>query len=49
MSLANWRSTAGLSEGKNVDIIELAGGCVCCSMTGEFEAAVREIIEEIRA
>ncbi len=34
-------------EGKNVDIIELAGGCVCCSMTGEFEAAVREIIEEI--
>ncbi len=34
-------------EGKNVDIIELAGGCVCCSMTGEFEAAVREIIEVI--
>jgi G3E family GTPase len=33
--------------GKNVDIIELAGGCVCCSMTGEFEAAVREIIEGI--
>ena len=33
--------------GKNVDIIELAGGCVCCSMTGEFEAAVREIIEVI--
>ncbi|MGA2402609.1 MAG: GTP-binding protein, partial [Syntrophobacteraceae bacterium] len=33
--------------GKNVDIIELAGGCVCCSMTGELEAAVREIIEVI--
>jgi G3E family GTPase len=34
-------------SGKNIDIIELAGGCVCCSMTGEFEAAVREIIEKI--
>jgi G3E family GTPase len=34
-------------SGKNIDIIELAGGCVCCSMTGEFEAAVREIIESI--
>jgi G3E family GTPase len=34
-------------RGENVDIVELAGGCVCCSMTGEFEAAVREIIEKI--
>ena len=33
--------------GKNIDIVELAGGCVCCSMTGEFEAAVREIIEAV--
>jgi G3E family GTPase len=33
--------------GRNIDIIELSGGCVCCSMTGEFEAAVREIIETI--
>ena len=33
--------------GKNIDIIELLGGCVCCSMTGEFEAAVRELIETI--
>lgn len=32
-------------EGKNVRIAELAGGCVCCSMTGEFEAAVKEVIE----
>src|SRR3989344_9260016 len=31
-------------KGKDVDIVELSGGCVCCSMTGEFEAAVREII-----
>jgi len=34
-------------SGKNIDIIELLGGCVCCSMTGEFEAAVREIIQTI--
>ncbi|MEM5786544.1 MAG: GTP-binding protein [Syntrophobacteraceae bacterium] len=33
-------------RGENVDIVELAGGCVCCSMTGEFEAAVREIMEK---
>jgi G3E family GTPase len=31
-------------QGENVDIVELAGGCVCCSLTGEFEAAVTEII-----
>lgn len=35
-------------KGSNIDIIELAGGCVCCSMTGEFEAAIREILENIR-
>lgn len=35
-------------QGENVDIVELAGGCVCCSLTGEFEAAVREIVERIR-
>jgi G3E family GTPase len=34
-------------SGKNIDILELTGGCVCCSMTGEFEAAVREIIDTI--
>jgi G3E family GTPase len=34
-------------EGKNVQIAELAGGCVCCSLLGEFEAAVTEIIETI--
>jgi G3E family GTPase len=31
-------------EGKNVRIAELGGGCVCCSLLGEFEAAVNEII-----
>ena len=31
-------------QGENLQIIELAGGCVCCSLTGELEAAVAEII-----
>lgn len=31
-------------EGKDVRIAELGGGCVCCSLLGEFEAAVNEII-----
>jgi G3E family GTPase len=35
-------------RGENVEMVELAGGCVCCSLTGEFEAAVREIIGKIR-
>lgn len=34
-------------QGKNIDIVELAGGCVCCSLTGEFEAAVNEIIDRV--
>src|SRR5258708_13669101 len=34
-------------EGKNVRIAELGGGCVCCSLLGEFEAAVNEIFEKI--
>jgi G3E family GTPase len=34
-------------KGKNVRIAELGGGCVCCSLLGEFEAAVIEIIEKI--
>jgi len=33
-------------EGKNVQIAELGGGCVCCSLLGEFEAAIGEIIEK---
>ncbi|HWP56819.1 MAG TPA: GTP-binding protein [Candidatus Acidoferrales bacterium] len=32
--------------GRSVVMAELAGGCVCCSLTGEFEAAVAEIIEK---
>src|SRR5499425_2142187 len=38
---------AKIIEGKNVRIAELGGGCVCCSLLGEFEAAVNEIIEKI--
>ena len=34
-------------EGKNVRIAELGGGCVCCSLPGEFEAAIGEIIEKV--
>jgi G3E family GTPase len=34
-------------EGKNVRIAELGGGCVCCSLLGEFEAAVGEIIKKV--
>jgi G3E family GTPase len=34
-------------EGKNVRMAELGGGCVCCSLLGEFEAAVNEIIEKV--
>jgi G3E family GTPase len=35
-------------QGKHVEIVELAGGCACCTVTGEFQAAVREILERIR-
>ncbi len=34
-------------KGKNIDMIEMKGGCVCCSLTGEFEAALKEIREKI--
>ncbi len=34
-------------EGKNVRIAQLGGGCVCCSLLGEFEAAVGEIIQRV--
>jgi G3E family GTPase len=34
-------------EGKNIRIAELEGGCVCCSLLGEFEAAVTEVIDSV--
>lgn len=33
---------------KNINLIELAGGCVCCELTGEFEAAVAELMQTVR-
>ncbi|NIO72555.1 MAG: GTP-binding protein, partial [Anaerolineae bacterium] len=30
-------------QGEHVQIVELAGGCACCALAGEFEAAVAEI------
>ncbi|MBI2576149.1 GTP-binding protein [Candidatus Woesearchaeota archaeon] len=35
-------------QGKNINIQELLGGCVCCSLSGEFEAAIKEIIQTYR-
>lgn len=34
-------------QGKNIQMAELGGGCVCCSLAGEFEAAVNEIIDTV--
>jgi G3E family GTPase len=34
-------------QGKNVRIAELGGGCVCCSLLGEFEVAITEVIEKV--
>ena len=34
-------------EGKNIRIAELDKGCVCCSLQGEFEAAVNEVIDTV--
>jgi len=35
-------------KGKNADMVELSGGCVCCSLTGELEQAINEIIEKYK-
>lgn len=34
-------------QGKSIRLAELPGGCVCCSLAGEFEAAVNEIIDTV--
>lgn len=39
---------AQVIKGKDVNIAELKGGCVCCSISGEFEIAVKEIIEKAK-
>jgi G3E family GTPase len=33
-------------QGKYLNIVELAGGCVCCELTGELEAAVDELLQK---
>lgn len=38
---------AKILQGKNVQMADLGGGCVCCSLLGEFEAAVDEIIDTV--
>ncbi|HEY9602744.1 MAG TPA: GTP-binding protein [Allocoleopsis sp.] len=38
---------AKIIQGKNVQMADLGGGCVCCSLVGEFEAAVNEIIDTV--
>lgn len=32
-------------SGEHTRVIELAGGCVCCELAGEFVAAVQELLE----
>ena len=39
---------AEIIKGKAVDMIELQGGCVCCSLTGEFEEAIKEVLEKAK-
>ncbi len=34
-------------QGKNIQYVELTGGCVCCSLAGEFDAAVRELVDTV--
>jgi len=34
-------------SGKNIEIKELLGGCVCCSLTGDFMEALKEIVERV--
>lgn len=36
-----------LLRGDDVEMMELAGGCVCCSLAGEFAAGIREIIDRV--
>jgi G3E family GTPase len=33
-------------KGEHTRLIELAGGCVCCELTGEFVAAVNELLDK---
>jgi len=35
-------------KGKFVDMVEIGGGCVCCSLTGELKLAINEIVEKVK-
>ena len=35
-------------EGRDIRMAELSGGCVCCSLSGEFEAAIAEMLEKVK-
>ncbi|WP_313109054.1 GTP-binding protein [Atlantibacter sp.] len=35
-----------LRGGDNVNVVELSNGCVCCSVRGEFTAALNELLEK---
>ena len=35
-----------LRGGDNVNVVELSNGCVCCSVRGEFTAALTELLEK---
>lgn len=35
-------------EGEGIRIAELSGGCVCCSLSGEFASAVDELIGSVK-
>jgi G3E family GTPase len=35
-------------KGEHLRLIELAGGCVCCELAGEFVAAVNELLDKYR-
>ncbi len=35
-----------LREGENVNVVELSNGCVCCSVRGEFTAALTELLDK---
>lgn len=33
-------------EGRNIRMVELLGGCVCCSLAGEFGEAIAELLDK---
>lgn len=35
-----------LRDGENVHVVELSNGCVCCSVRGEFTAALNELLDK---